>query len=884
MLVLLRFIFENCPRIRETESHWGCNVAVALTFVCFGYLSANAAANESRDASGRPNIVFILADDLGYGDVKSFGGQQCQVDTPAMDRLAAEGMRFTDAHANASVCVPTRVAIMTGRYPWRFKPGVRGGPWGFLGPRFDQTQHTLGTMFKSADYRTAYIGKWHLGTVMQTVDGRTQGPTNVDYTQPLTHGPPQFGFDESFILPGSLDMYPYVFAKNNQWVGKVNSQKGWSAFNRIGPAADDFEDTKVLGTFCDEAETFIEQVASEEDRSPFFLFLALTSPHTPTSPSEAFKGRSKIGLYGDFVMETDHCVGRVLAALDKHNLAGDTLVIATSDHGPAAYAGRKAKATAGQMAELKKEGHHSNGPFRGYKFSAYEGGLRVPFAARWPGVTPKQSTCDRLIGLPDMMATFADIAGVQLTNGQGPDSFSIVPLLKDPNASPVRDSMILESSNAMVVRSGSEKLLLCPGSGCPGRFGNVPKSETAWGLASAVYGKHPKSHDELVQFPFVQLFDLGADPREEANLAKSRPERVAEIYGMLKRQIADGRSRPGDPIVNDRQNIQPFKGVPRFVWKKPTAPDPKIEIRQTDDHIVASYDGKPVLRYNKSVQHAPDGIAATFDRSGYIHPIYTPSGLEITGDFPPDHAHQHALFNAWTNTTFEGRNVDFWNQAKQLGRVSHAGVIGVGEDEFTVKLLHEDLTGPDGPKPVLEETWTVKIVGKVDGAYVFDLTSVQTCVADTPLTMNQYRYGGMGIRGNNQWYSESGSDALTQYAKSLKSDTPKEFPSLETARHRFTTSEDKRRFEGNHSRPTWVDLSGKIDDKMAGISIIAHRQNFRFPQPVRLHPSKPYFCFAPMVIGEFQIKPQESFVARYRYIAHDGDVDRSLVQKQRQGY
>ncbi|MCH7727830.1 MAG: sulfatase-like hydrolase/transferase, partial [Planctomycetes bacterium] len=179
----------------------------------------------SSDNRSVPNIVFILADDLGYGDVNCFGGERCQIKTPNFDRLASQGMRFTDAHANASVCVPTRVAIMTGRYPWRFGKSGPGGPWGYLGTRLPVGQHTLGTMMRAAGYRTGYVGKWHLGTLMQTTDGKPQGPTNVDYTKPLKIGPPQFGFDDSFILPGSLDMYPYAFVRNNHWVGKVTAQK-----------------------------------------------------------------------------------------------------------------------------------------------------------------------------------------------------------------------------------------------------------------------------------------------------------------------------------------------------------------------------------------------------------------------------------------------------------------------------------------------------------------------------------------------------------------------------------------------------------------------------------------------------------------------------------
>ena len=436
-------------------------------------------ASVKAESTARPNIVLILADDLGYGDVACFGEQRCRIETPAFDRLAREGMRFTDAHANASVCVPTRVAIMTGRYPWRFGRPAPGGPWGFLGTRFSRAQQTLGDLMQTAGYQTGYIGKWHLGTKMQTTDGEVQGPTNVDYSKPLLIGPPQFGFNYSFILPGSLDMFPYAFVRNNDWVGEVTAQKGWSAFNRVGPAAEDFKDTQVLDTFCGEAEAFIARSAKVAADGPFFLYLALTSPHTPVCPSEKFRGKSKLGIYGDFVMETDHCVARILQALDDHSLANNTLVIATSDHGPAPYAGRIAKATFAQIKELEKDGHYSAGPFRGYKFSAYEGGLRVPFVARWPGSVPAGTTCDRLIGLPDMMATFAQVAELELEDSQAVDSLSIVPLLKDPQHRPPRASMILQSTRAMVVRSANWKLLLCPGSGCNGTFGNTPAGEQA---------------------------------------------------------------------------------------------------------------------------------------------------------------------------------------------------------------------------------------------------------------------------------------------------------------------------------------------------------------------------------------------------------------------
>jgi arylsulfatase A-like enzyme len=517
----------------------------------------------------RPNIVFILADDLGYGDVKCFGGDRCRIDTPHFDRLAREGMRFTSAYSICSVCVPSRIAMMTGRYPWRFGYRGPGGPWGFIGMQLPPGQHTLGTMMRSAGYRTSYIGKWHLGTLMHTTDGKNQTIGNVDYTKPMKIGPPQFGFDHSFILPGSLDMYPYVFARNNEWLGPVTKNRGWSAFNRIGPTADDFEDYKVLGAFCDEADRFIAQCCDSTDgQAPFFLFLGLTSPHTPLSPTKEFEGKSPIGVYGDFVMETDHCIGRVLKALEANGVLENTLVIATSDHGAASYAGRNRVATAGQLEELEEEGHYASGPFRGYKFSVYEGGFRVPYVARWPGVVKPGTTCDGTIGLHDLMGTMADITGVTLNERQGPDSYSILPLLKDADAQSPRDVVILQGTLGMAIRSGDWKLAFCPGSGSKDQWLIEPGHDRSWQDALKSFGRNPRNHDELLQPAFVQLFNIVDDPGETTDLSAKYPEKIKELTDLFHAQVRAGRTTPGEKLSNDRGDIGPFRAVPKYVWGK----------------------------------------------------------------------------------------------------------------------------------------------------------------------------------------------------------------------------------------------------------------------------------------------------------------------------
>jgi arylsulfatase A len=524
-------------------------------FTVFLFSTLHAATgppSKTGNAQMRPNIVFILADDLGIGDVKCYGGDRCLIDTPNIDALAAGGVRFTDAHPSASVCGPTRRAVMTGRYNWRYGATVNTGPWGFVGPRPNTEKSTLGKLLRRSGYRTGYVGKWHLGTTMQTLDGKKQGLANVDFTKPLTYGPVQFGFDYSFILPGSLDMYPYAYARNNAWQGEITAQKGWSAFNRVGPSEKDFQDHEVLETFYVEAEKFIRK--QQKDR-PFFLFLALTAPHTPTSPGVNWRGKSKLGVYGDFVMEVDHSIERVMKALKAGGLSENTLVLFSSDHGPAPYAGNILEATPGQIKKLEAAGHYPSGPHRGYKFSVYEGGLRVPLIAHWPGVIPPGETCDALVGLNDFMATFAELANGELADHEAPDSISFAKLLRAPSAKGTRKDLTMQSIGPFVLREGDWKLCLCPGSGTnarsPNAKGNDPTPEVGWKKALGNFSGKPKDAD-LLSPPFVQLYNLANDPHEDLNLAAKHPERVAKMVALLQKQVANGRSTPGPQLKNDK--------------------------------------------------------------------------------------------------------------------------------------------------------------------------------------------------------------------------------------------------------------------------------------------------------------------------------------------
>ena len=514
-------------------------------------------------SSERPNIVFILADDLGYGDIKAFGGEKSKVPTPHFDQLCRDGMQFTNAHVTNSVCVPSRTSIMTGRYAFRFKKGKPGGPWGFIGLQFPTTQYTLGDMFQSGGYRTGYVGKWHLGTRMTTKDGKVQGAENTDFTKPIKIGPTDYGFDECFFLPGSLDMFPYAYIRGKKWQGSVTAQKGWSAFNRVGPAAEDFLDTEVLSTFCDEAGKFI--TSSSKKKNPFFLFVALTAPHTPSSPEDEFEGKSGMGVYGDFVMNTDACIGRVREHLRKAGIDKNTMVIVSSDHGPGHYSGRQRKAIPHQMKEMEKEGHFSRGQWRGYKFSSYEGGLRVPFGVVWPGVVEPGSQNDSMVGLNDLMATCADIAGVKLDDDKGPDSISFLPYLRNQEIL-IRDHMIAHGTRADAYYERNWKLILGPGSGSSGGHFTEPKSEDAWKLAIQQFGRKPKNHSELEHPTFIQLYDLAADPGEMNNLASIHFERAKKMIDRYKKIVANGRSTRGPKLSNGRE-IKIFR-PPGFIWKK----------------------------------------------------------------------------------------------------------------------------------------------------------------------------------------------------------------------------------------------------------------------------------------------------------------------------
>lgn len=464
-------------------------------------------------AADPPNFVFILADDMGWGDPSFMGGK---ISTPHIDSLAKEGVHFTDAHTTSAVCTPTRYSILTGRYNWRtrLKSGVL---WGDSKPLIEENELTVAGLLKDRGYQTSVIGKWHLGLGWEMLEsprkadtGETKGVGwDIDYTKPVNNGPLARGFTEDFLYPASLDMPPYVYLRNDVPVGIPTVTKSFKVPARPGPATVDFEADKCLDDFAREARDFIKRQSAAGN--PFFLYLPLTSPHTPILPTEPWQGKSGLGEYGDFVMQTDWVVGEVLDQLRSSGVESETFVLFSSDNGCSPQA---------DIPNLVQQGHFPVGKWRGHKADIFEGGHRVPFIVRWPGVTPAGAACSQTISTVDFFATVADVIGAQerLSKSDGPDSHSFLSLLKDPSSkSATREDLIHHSINgSFAIRKGPWKLCLCPDSG-------------GWSEPRP----NRKGNEKL---PPVQLYNLETDPEEKTNVAEDFPEKVKELTELVDRQ------------------------------------------------------------------------------------------------------------------------------------------------------------------------------------------------------------------------------------------------------------------------------------------------------------------------------------------------------------
>ncbi len=457
----------------------------------------------------KPNIVYILRDDLGYGDVHCLNPQRGKIATPQLDKMASQGMIFSDAHSSSSVCTPTRYGIMTGRYNWRthLQSGVLHG---FSESLIAKERLTVPALLKQHGYTTAMIGKWHLG--MDIPKGQ---PSPV-----IANGPTTRGFDSYFGISASLDMPPFAFIQNDRFTEPLTTTKKWQ---REGPAAASFEAVDVLPTFTRKATELIATQAKAG--KPFFLYMPLNAPHTPIVPSKEWQGKSSLGKYGDFVMETDWAVGEVLAALDKAGIGGNTLVILTSDNGCSKAAG---------IPALQAQGHFPSADMRGSKADIFDGGHRIPFLVRWPDRINAGSRCDQTICLTDLMATCADILGAKLPDNAGEDSVSILPALLGADKAPLHEAVVHHSiDGAFAIRQGNWKLELCAGSG--GWSDPKPGGAEEKGL------------------PEIQLYDLNAAIGETKNLQAEHPEEVARLTKLLEQIIDNGRSTPGEKQANDAE-------------------------------------------------------------------------------------------------------------------------------------------------------------------------------------------------------------------------------------------------------------------------------------------------------------------------------------------
>ncbi|WP_198680046.1 sulfatase family protein [Aureibaculum luteum] len=463
----------------------------------------------SVSAQEKPNIVYIICDDLGYGDVQFLNPVKGKILTPKIDAFAKESMSFTDAHSASAVCTPSRYAILTGRYAWRsrLQEGVlRGGDE--FEPLIDENRETVPAMLRKEGYTTAAIGKWHLGFSFLDDDGEPynlyEGKKLVDAPvgANVPNGPVSRGFDSYVGFHHSASMSTVI--------------KDDKVIDHMPPV-------KMLQFLTDNATNYISKASKSE--TPFFMYLALNSPHSPVVPSEAWKGKSGMGDYVDFVMETDDAVGRVLKALEENGIEDNTIVFFTSDNG-CSYPVAKGK-------KLEKEfGHYPSADFRGSKSDIWEGGHRIPFVVRWPGKIESNSINDKLICQTNLMATCAEVIGLKVAKDKGVDSYSILPMLKNKKAKTDYNLVVHHSINGKFsIRNKKWKLELTPGSG-------------GW-----TDPRDPKARKQ--NLPEIQLYNMKKDKEETTNVFKKHPKLVKKMTAKLEKIVKNGRSTSGEMQQND---------------------------------------------------------------------------------------------------------------------------------------------------------------------------------------------------------------------------------------------------------------------------------------------------------------------------------------------
>lgn len=497
-------------------------------------------------APRRPNIVVIYADDLGYGDLGCYGA--AGIRTPNIDRLAARGTRFTDAHSPSATCTPSRYALLTGDYAWRAS-GTQILP-GDAPALIRPGQFTLPAMLKAAGYATGLVGKWHLGL----------GDGEVDWNGRIAPGPLDVGFDQAFFIPATLDRVPTVLIDGRHVVNldpadpiEVNyktrigdeptgaahpellkfgadpehSDTIVNGISRIGymtgGRAARWEDEELTDLLLGKARAFV----SARRDAPFFLYFAMNEPHVPRAPHPRFAGKSGMGPRGDAILQLDWTVGELMRTLEELGIADDTLVVFSSDNGPVLFDGYE-----DQAVELAGE-HRPSGPYRSGRYSIFEGGTRVPMITCWPGQIPAGRVSDALVDHVDLLASLAALVGEALPHDSAVDGLNLLPAFMGRSdrgrAFVVEDTKLMVTTGKSVASSGERVLALRAGD---------------WKLIRASTEPHEFHGNVIGTLPRHQLYDLASDPGERKDLASDMPDRTRELAAMLDRIEQAGRTRP----------------------------------------------------------------------------------------------------------------------------------------------------------------------------------------------------------------------------------------------------------------------------------------------------------------------------------------------------
>lgn len=488
----------------------------------------SCAQSKKEQAQTKPNIIIIYADDMGYGDLNC-QNPNSKIPTPNLDQLASEGMRFTDAHSSSGICSPSRFALLTGTYHWRRTHRIVGS---FGKPMFKDSDVTIANLLKTKGYQTAAIGKWHLGwdwkfnnkpTGEEMKRGKLKKfykPEDVDWSQPIKGGPIDRGFDY-YYGDGTINFPPYAWVENETFVelpkaimdvnniGYDIAEGSWEF--RPGPKVEGWNPYEVLPTLTKKIVAYIKNQKADK---PFFLYMALPSPHAPIIPNDEFKGKSEAGPYGDFMFQTDWVVGQVLKALKEKGLDKNTIVIFSADNGPEKYA----------FARAEKYNHFSMGDFRGLKRDVWEGGHHVPFIVKWPGQVDAGAVSNKLVSQVDIMSTIDEITGVNIEKNVGSDSKSFLSLLKDENAKDYRNLVVHNTYKGIWGLREGKWLYINKKTGGHSKMTKSFKK---------LKGYRDFNSDNL-------LFDMEKDPEQRINLSLQFPDKIANMKILLQKELDKG--------------------------------------------------------------------------------------------------------------------------------------------------------------------------------------------------------------------------------------------------------------------------------------------------------------------------------------------------------